>query len=411
MAADITTSFVNIVQAVGQTQIFEVDFDEFNSKFAYQLPENITKVVDFITSNDLLVVQTDSFYYVYKRYFTQVDHIIAVFSSNNSRAVLAPRSANAVFVDVTGSSSYLHSEGFFIVKNPTTGTNETVTVRVTSQGYNGLPEKYCQFSFNVQPVTDVTKLYNIGDMPSIVSYMSTSVRLEYELNDYFLGSRLKYEVSTDSDIEVSLQVQDEIKVVNNETFTQADWLATFEDTMYSYYKVLVVDQKLVVQHCVYEDDSLIQCSTTRTLDFPDKVFKHSFFRTLIDAKVTMPVLAYITESNKRSVNFLTLVGDRTFSPLVVHDTFNVTDVDANSRYLYVPIKDAKMIKYYKTDLNLTFNYVDSIDSSSVVTSDPDFIFFPSETMLSPVDVNVLIVKNLDGILMFRANGFKIEFVT
>lgn len=76
---------------------------------------------------------------------------------------------------------------------------------------------------------------------------------------------------------------------------------------------------------------------------------------MIDSKTSVPVLAYITESNKRSVNFLALTGDNNYSPLVVDDTFNATDVDVNARYLYVPIKDAKMIRVYKNDFNLTFN--------------------------------------------------------
>lgn len=94
------------------------------------------------------------------------------------------------------------------------------------------------------------------------------------------------------------------------------------------------------------------------------------------------MIAYITENNKRSVNFLTLTGDRTFSPLVVDDTFNATDVDGNAEFLYVPIKEAKMIRFYKNSYNLTFNEVNTIDSSDVPSTDPDFIFYPSETMLS-----------------------------
>lgn len=38
VSADVSNSFVNILQAVGETQIFEVDFDQFSSKFTYQLP-------------------------------------------------------------------------------------------------------------------------------------------------------------------------------------------------------------------------------------------------------------------------------------------------------------------------------------------------------------------------------------
>lgn len=100
-------------------------------------------------------------------------------------------------------------------------------------------------------MTNSRDLYYLDDMPSILSYMSSSVRLEFYLNDYFLGSRLQYTALSDSDAEVSLQVQDTIQIISNETFTHADWLGTFEDTLLNYYKVMVVDQKIVVQNCVY----------------------------------------------------------------------------------------------------------------------------------------------------------------
>ena len=38
ISADVTNAFINILQAVGETQIFEVDFDKYSSKFTYQLP-------------------------------------------------------------------------------------------------------------------------------------------------------------------------------------------------------------------------------------------------------------------------------------------------------------------------------------------------------------------------------------
>lgn len=98
-------------------------------------------------------------------------------------------------------------------------------------------------------MTDPTALYNIRDVPSIVSYMSTSVKLEYALNDYFLGSKLQYTVETESDVKLTLLTQDTVQVETNETYSNADWLGTFEDGYFTYYKVIVVDQKMIVQHC------------------------------------------------------------------------------------------------------------------------------------------------------------------
>jgi hypothetical protein len=63
------------------------------------LPQNIEQVVDFQTNGDLLVLQTESYYYVYRRYQTQVDTILSTFVSTNSRFIIAPRSPNLIFVN------------------------------------------------------------------------------------------------------------------------------------------------------------------------------------------------------------------------------------------------------------------------------------------------------------------------
>ena len=67
----------------------------------------------------------------------------------------------------------------------------------------------------MKSVTDQTQLYYLDDMPSIISLMSSDVTLDYELNDYFLGTRLKYEVNNDTDVDVTLLTKGNIRVTSN----------------------------------------------------------------------------------------------------------------------------------------------------------------------------------------------------
>lgn len=111
----------------------------------------------------------------------------------------------------------------------------------------------------MKSVTDQTQLYYLDDIPSINSFMSSDVTLEYNLNDYFLGTRLQYSINNDTDVNYTLQTKGDISIVSNEDYDHADWLATFEDTYYKYYKLLIVDQKLIVQHCVFWSEVRIDC--------------------------------------------------------------------------------------------------------------------------------------------------------
>lgn len=61
------------------------------------------------------------------------------------------------------------------------------------------------------------------------------------------------------------------------------------------------------------------------------------------------------------MNFIQLNGNTIISPLIVEDTFNATDVDGNIRYLFVPIRDAKMIKVYKNNLKGEYSLAYTIE--------------------------------------------------
>jgi hypothetical protein len=169
---------------------------------------------------------------------------------------------------------------------------------------------------------------------------------------------------------------------------------------------------LIIQDCNDNSDS-INCKVIRKVSFDDKIAHFSFFRTAIDLKNTVPVLAYITEKNRKVVSFIQLNGNnnKDISPLAVDDLFNATDVDGNIKYLYVPIRDAKIIKVYKNNLNGSYSLAYTIESTDILSQDPDFVFFPAETMLSPININLLYVKNIDSIIILQITALQADYIS
>lgn len=105
-------------------------------KLRYQLPENISEIVTFETNNDLLIVQTKDFYYIYRRYFNQLDHMLATFQSYNSRFVISSRAPNAIFINTQHSVSYIVSEGFIIVRDTQEKQSHLILINATSASFD-----------------------------------------------------------------------------------------------------------------------------------------------------------------------------------------------------------------------------------------------------------------------------------
>lgn len=120
----------------------------------------------------------------------------------------------------------------------------------------------------------------------------------------------------------------------------------------------------------------ISCKVVRKMPFSGTIFKYSLYKTTIDLKSELPIFAYITEDDKHCVNFIQLNSDKVYPQLVVDPLINITDVDGNERYLYVPVKDSKIVKVYKNDLNGLYALFFIIDSSDIKNQPEDFMFAP-----------------------------------
>ena len=188
-----------MIHVVALDQIIEIDLGDVPIKTSYQLPENIQQIIDVQTNNDLLVVQTESYYYVYKRYRTQVDNILSTHVNTHSRFLISPRSPNLIFIDRFEAHAYIASEGYMIINNPEAGLNQTIQVTAISSSYDGSADVICNFTFEVNAISDLTIVYNTNEFPAASSYSDSPVHEVFYLSDYFLGSNLVYKVESTSD--------------------------------------------------------------------------------------------------------------------------------------------------------------------------------------------------------------------
>lgn len=46
-----------------------------------------------------------------------------------------------------------------------------------------------------------------------------------------------------------------------------------------------------------------------------------------------------------------------------------------------------------------------------MNQDQDFIFFPAETMLSPTDINILYIKNIDSIITMQITALQADYIS
>jgi hypothetical protein len=116
----------------------------------------------------------------------------------------------------------------------------------------------------------------------------------------------------------------------------------------------------------------------------------------------------VTAENQQVINFIQINNGKTFNPVEVSPGYNITDIDANARYVYVTVRDAHRIYVFKNDLdkyNIDFVITDTFMPYDHTT------FYPRETILSPTDINVLVIRNINSIIIMRITAFTHEFIS
>ena len=93
------------------------------------------------------------------------------------------------------------------------------------------------------------------------------------------------------------------------------------------------------------------CRIIRKPQFRGKISYYTFFNTSLDLKSGIPFMAYVLEESPNTVNMMQLNSERSFDPVNVGSQFDITDIDANQRYIFVTVRDAKRVYVLKNDLS------------------------------------------------------------
>jgi hypothetical protein len=75
-------------------------------------------------------------------------------------------------------------------------------------------------------------------------------------------------------------------------------------------------------------------------------------------------LSYVSEQKQGQVNFIQLNSDKIFSPLETSPGYVITDLDANERYVYVTVKNARRIYVFHNNLSDEIYLLDFIISEN-----------------------------------------------
>ena len=120
------------------------------------------------------------------------------------------------------------------------------------------------------------------------------------------------------------------------------------------------------------------------------------------------MMAYVLENNSTVINMMQLNSEKSFDPINVDSQYNITDIDANERYIFVTVKGAKEVHVYKNDLSKFA--IDHIIDEKIMPTDHQG-FYPQETALSPTDINTLVIRNYNSIILMRVTAFISEYIT
>lgn len=133
----ITPNLVQIIQVVTESSVIEIDLDDQKRSYTYELPEGAgKKAIDFQSNERLVVVLTDDYYYIYERYVTGLNEMLALYERSGTLFALSPRSPNIIIAGIAATRSLVSSRGFLLVNN-VQDTNQTIVITAASQNPDG----------------------------------------------------------------------------------------------------------------------------------------------------------------------------------------------------------------------------------------------------------------------------------
>ena len=179
-------------------------------------------------------METDSNYYFYRLGETSAKYTLSIVENQATVCTVDESSPQAIVVGLKNSISFVMTDGFIRVLNP----SQDQTAIVDAVSSSGATTKTCTVELQVSSVEPDTigTAVQVKDPPISVSVESATI-VELNLNDYYTGSRLQYMLKN-----LSSSINYDRQTVENHPITgldisQSPLIVTQSVTINSYYRV------------------------------------------------------------------------------------------------------------------------------------------------------------------------------
>lgn len=384
--------------------IYEYDWRQAKLRDTYELNEFVSSIVDLQLNNQMIMVQSPTDYYFYKLGVTQYRNLLYTTSSLKSVGLLSQTIPQAVVVGNLRSLSYIVSNGYLEIIRPQ--ANLTITISANSTTPSG-DTLYCQLSLQITSVDNTTVPYFLKQVPQNLSVENPAI-LSFKLSEYVIGPQLKYDTHITPGVKYELKHTTDVDITGPQNGYK--YLDTVQRDDDSYYRLSQNSMAIQIDVCEVQSPSKISCNSLKNVQVDGKPLAYSIF-PLGSSLQKNTVLAYVSSNRPGVISFTELNTTVTYKDLVVSEDYAVADLDGNSDFLYVTSQQASTIYVYRVQANL-YTLVHTLNRQSMTKLIPDLALFkPRELAMSPVNPNILFVKNINSVIILRVTSSKVSFIS
>ena len=178
----------------------------------------------------------------------------------------------------------------------------------------------------------------------------------------------------------------------------------------SYYRLSQNGQAIQIDSCEVQIPNKVVCNSVRNVKSDGQPIAYSIFSLGMSLE-KKSVLAFVSSNNPGSISFAELGSATTYNDLVVSEDYAITDLDGNNDFLYVTSQQSSSVFVYRIQANF-YTLMHTLNRQSMTKLIPDLMLFkPRELAISPVNPNILFVKNIDSVIILKITSSRINLIS
>lgn len=384
-------------------QLIEYDWNNHVIRNFYELNEFVKEIVDFQINAHMIMVQTSTDYFFYRMGSTQYRDLLFTTPSLKSIGLLSQSIPQAVVVGNLRSLSYVVSNGYLEIIRPQDNITVTVTATSTTPAGNSTT---CSQDFHVTVVEDTTLAYILQEPPRNISKDNPAV-LRFKLSDNVIGPQLKYDPHISPGVKYDLSHIEDLEISGPQDGYK--YFDTFKINSDSYYRLSQNGMAIQVDNCTMGMLNKITCVSVKNIATDGQLLAYSVFP--LNGLQKKTVIAYVTSNVPGTINIAEMGADTTYKSLVVSEDYAITDLDGNNDFLYVTSQQASSISVYRIQANV-YDLIHTLNRKSMTKLIPSLLLFkPRELAMSPVNPNILFVKNIDSVIILKTTSSRVTLIS